>query len=209
MSRRGARPVPDEATGAYWDARAASFDDEPDHGLGDPEVREAWRDLLRAELPTLPCDVVDLGCGTGSLAVLAAQEGHRVLGLDHSHAMVSVATGKAARSGVTIVFRRGDAGAPDLPAASCDVVLARHVLWALPDPATALARWAGLLRPGGRMVLVEGRWHTGGGLAPEETLGLLDDLGLPGQLRRLDHDRRLWGGPVPDVRYLVSATLPG
>ena len=57
---------------------------------------------------------------------------------------------------------------PQPPAASrrCeegayDAVLARHVLWALPDPADALARWLGLLGPGGTLVLVEGHWSTG------------------------------------------------
>ena len=32
----------------YWDGQAATFDDEPDHGLADPATREAWRQLLAA-----------------------------------------------------------------------------------------------------------------------------------------------------------------
>jgi hypothetical protein len=31
---------------AYWDRQAATFDEQPDHGLRDPDVREAWRRLL-------------------------------------------------------------------------------------------------------------------------------------------------------------------
>ena len=58
----------------------------------------------------------------------------------------------------------GDASAPSLDHASVDVVLCRHVLWALPDPAEVVARWVRLLRPAGRLVLVEGFWHTGAGL---------------------------------------------
>jgi SAM-dependent methyltransferase len=39
-------------------------------------------------------------------------------------------------------------------------VVARHLLWTLPDPAAALRRWIGLLRPRGHLVFVEGRWDT-------------------------------------------------
>ncbi len=38
-------------TREFWDAEAAAFDDEPDHGLRDPATREAWRQLLAAHLP--------------------------------------------------------------------------------------------------------------------------------------------------------------
>src|SRR5699024_6087406 len=51
-----------------------------------------------------------------------------------------------------------DASDPPFEPASVDVVLARHILWTLPHPSAALRRWAGLLRPGGRLVLIEGRW---------------------------------------------------
>jgi predicted TPR repeat methyltransferase len=74
-----------------WDAQAATFDEEPDHGLRDPAVRAAWAELLRRHLPAPPADVVDLGSGTGSLAVLLADAGYRVEGLDLSAPMVAAA----------------------------------------------------------------------------------------------------------------------
>src|SRR6476659_4867628 len=140
---------------AYWDQESAAFDDEPDHGLRDPAVRRAWAELL---LPLLaPASrVADLGCGTGSLSVLLAEAGHRVDGVDLSPRMVQAATAKAAAAGVLATFVRGDAAQPPLDAGSYDVVLARHVLWALPDPVAALRRWCALLRPAGTLVLVEG-----------------------------------------------------
>ncbi|MBW8819063.1 MAG: SAM-dependent methyltransferase, partial [Streptomyces sp.] len=60
-----------------WDAEAGSFDEEPDHGLRDPGVRGAWAERLRGWLPGGASDVLDLGCGTGSLSLLAAERGHR------------------------------------------------------------------------------------------------------------------------------------
>ena len=64
-----------------WGIEAASFDDQPDHGLADPRTREAWRDLLLEVLPTAPARVADDGCGTGTLTRLLTDEGYAVDGL--------------------------------------------------------------------------------------------------------------------------------
>ena len=138
-----------------WDAEAEVFDDEPDHGLRDPVVRDAWRSLLISLVPPSPSRIADLGCGTGTLSMLLAEEGHEVDGIDFSPEMVRRAAAKAGSFPGT-AFAVGDASAPELPRAAYDVVLCRHVLWALPSPARALTRWVDLLRPDGRLVLVEG-----------------------------------------------------
>lgn len=188
----------------FWDEQAATFDEEPDHGLTNPEVRGAWADLL---LPLLPdqAHVTDLGCGTGSLALLLAEAGHDVRGLDLSEPMVAAARRKAADAGVAIEVRHGDASAPPYPDASTDVVLVRHVLWALPDPGAAIARWVRLLRPGGRLILVEGRWYTGGGIAAQDCARLVREHRAEAVVRPLP-DPRLWGRPITDERYLLVST---
>jgi SAM-dependent methyltransferase len=187
----------------FWDAEAATFDDEPDHGLRDPSVREAWRRLLRDHLPEPPARVADLGCGTGSLTVLLADDGYAVDGVDLSPEMVDAAREKAAgRPEVTVAV--GDAGAPPLDAGAYDVVLCRHVLWALADAAAALDTWVGLLRDGGRLVLVEGFWHTGAGLRATDTEALLRGAGREPTTYPLPEDV-YWGGPITDERYLVVA----
>lgn len=184
-----------------WDAEAEGFDEEPDHGLHDPVVRDAWRALLRAVVPPIPSRIADLGCGTGSLALLLAEDGHSVDGVDFSPEMVRRAEAKAGTyPGMT--FTVGDAAAPDLPAAAYDVVLCRHVLWALPSPADVLARWVDLLAPDGRVVLVEGNWSTGAGLTAEQTVELVEGAGLAASLRPLP-DPAYWGKRIDDERYLV------
>jgi hypothetical protein len=85
---------------------------------------------------------------------------------------------------------------------SFDCVLARHVLWALPDPELGLERWLSLLQPGGRLVLIEGRWSTGAGLTAEQTLSLLAKSGRLSIVTELV-EPKLWGGSVDDERYLV------
>lgn len=185
-----------------WDAEAGSFDEEPDHGLRDPGVRGAWAERLRGWLPGGASDVLDLGCGTGSLSLLAAEQGHRVTGVDLSPAMVELARAKLA--GRDAVFLVGDAAHPPVGEQRFDVVLGRHVLWALPDPGRVLRRWWELLRPGGRLVLVEGVWGAVGisaGISAEVVTGLVAPLGGHVLVERLSEDSLLWGKDVDDERY--------
>ena len=185
-----------------WDAEAPTFDAEPDHGLADETTRTAWRSLLLGVLPPSPARVADLGCGTGTLSVLLAEEGYAVDGLDVSPEMVSRARAKAAAAGVAVGLRVGDANAPDLHRAAYDVVLSRHVLWAMDDAAAALQRWLTLLAPGGVLLLVEGSWSTGAGIASEQAVALVRATGRDAELRRLP-EAVYWGKEITDDRYLV------
>lgn len=185
----------------FWDAEAATFDDEPDHGLRDPQVHDAWRSLMVGLTPPAPARIADLGCGTGTLALLLAEEGHRVDGIDLSPEMVRRASAKAGTfPGVELAV--GDAAVPPFESGVYDVVLCRHVLWALPDPAAALARWVDLLARDGRLLLIEGQWSTGTGLTAERTTELVEGAGLTASVRLLS-DTIYWGKRIDDERYVV------
>jgi SAM-dependent methyltransferase len=186
-----------------WDAHAATFDDEADHGLRDPSVRAAWTELLLPLMPDPPATIVDLGCGTGSLSLLLAAAGHRVRGLDGSRKMIALARAKADAAGLAVELTQGDAAEPPYEPASADVVLCRHVLWALEDRDAVIARWVRLLKPGGRLVLVEGNWATGAGLPAVECRDLVLRHRRTADLRQLAGDSALWGRDVEDERYLL------
>ncbi|MBQ0850153.1 class I SAM-dependent methyltransferase [Streptomyces sp. BH-SS-21] len=194
-----------ERSGVDWDVEADTFDDEPDHGLRDPTVREAWAARLRGWLPRSPSDVLDLGCGTGSLSLLASEARHRVTGVDLSPRMVGLARAKLA--GRDAAFLVGDAAAPPVGEQRFDVVLVRHVLWTLPEPGRVLRHWRGLLRPGGRLVLVEGVWGTVSpvGIPADRLTALLAPLAEDVRVERLSDDSLLWGREVGDERYAVIA----
>lgn len=192
------------AARAVWDAEAGAFDEEPDHGLRDPQVRAAWASLMVETLGPAPLRVADLGCGTGSLSLLLHELGHDVTGLDVSPRMLERARHKA---GPAIRFVEGDAAWPDLPRGAFDVILCRHVLWTLPNPGAALARWAALLAPGGTFCLIEGVWNTGAGLLADQVHTALPPALRWTDTRRLSGNHDLWGRPVSDDRFLITARL--
>lgn len=194
-----------ESSAVAWDEASATFDHPADHGLVDLDVRSAWAALLTRVLPSPPSRVADLGCGTGSLAILATDLGHAVDGIDFSEQMLKIARAKAG-SRDRITFATGDAARPALATRAYDVVMCRHVLWALPDPAQALRHWSQLLRPRGQFVLIEGRWSTGVGLSREETDALIAEQGFEATIEQLD-DPRYWGSPISDDRFAVVARL--
>jgi SAM-dependent methyltransferase len=110
--------------------------------------------LVAALAPTVGQRALDVGCGRGAaLFALAAAVGPNgsAVGLDVAPRMVEATIDEAARAGLLVDARVGDAMAPDLPAGSVDVVASSLVLFFLPDPSTALRRWRELLVDGGRV----------------------------------------------------------
>lgn len=198
----GIRMTLDE-TRQLWDQQASTFDDERDHGLLDPRTRKAWQELLVKVIGPNPTRIADLGSGTGTLAVLLAALGHRVTGLDLSPAMVSRARDKATKSGTDVDFVVGDAAKPPLPPGQFDVVLARHVLWAMPDPADAVDQWIQLLIPRGHLVLIEG-FNAAGGIHARFLTELLEQRVSTMTLTPMP-EPIYWGREITDERYLISA----
>jgi SAM-dependent methyltransferase len=186
----------------FWDGEAGAFDQQPDHGLDDPSVRAAWSGLLLPLLPALPARIADIGCGTASVSLLLAEAGHRVFGLDISPAMVARAREKFATSGYSADILVGDAAAPPWTPGSFEVVITRHVLWAMPDPDAALIRWLDLLAPGGILILVEGLWWTGAGISAAQVSELVLRHRVAAEVTMLD-DASFWGGPIRDERFIT------
>jgi SAM-dependent methyltransferase len=205
----------------HWDWRAADFDKEASHGLLNDIQSRAWHELMRRIAGAATLDVLDVGCGTGFLSLLLAELGHRVAGIDMAEGMLQMARGKAAAHGLTIDFRREDAEAPGFPSDAFDLIVERHVLWTLPHPAIALDGWRDLLRPDGRVVLIEGQWEgmeprdvyreihyrlpLFGGRPEQEIVELLRSCGFNSVATEPLMDPQLWIEAPKFSRYLVIA----
>lgn len=106
--------------------------------------------------------VVDVGCGTGNAALLAAERGAVVTGVDPAVRLLDVARERARSAGLDVTFVRGEAAALPLPDASADLILSVFAVIFAPDPAAAVAEMSRVLADPGRIVLTA--WLPGGAL---------------------------------------------
>jgi len=124
------------------------------------EQRRRFRELIGAK----PGETgLDIGCGLGHLSCELAKEvlpGGRLLAIDASADMVAGVAERARRERLTAVIesRVGDATALDLPDASVDFVVAVQSLSYVPKVEQAIAEAARVLRPGGRLAVLETDW---------------------------------------------------
>lgn len=97
--------------------------------------------------------VLDVACGTGNAALLAAAAGARVTGLDSAARLIDVARARAAADGADAEFAVGDALALPFADGAFDAVVSVFGVIFVPDPARAIAEILRVLAPGGRAVL--------------------------------------------------------
>jgi ubiquinone/menaquinone biosynthesis C-methylase UbiE len=142
---------------AHWGKRAAHFDEDFGHSIRSPEERAAWDRVFALALGGRgKLDALDIGCGTGFLSLELAARGHKVTGIDFAPEMLALAKDKAAKAGAAIRFEHADAENLRFAPASFDLVITRHVLWTLPHPEAAISEWIRVLRPGGRLAVIDG-----------------------------------------------------
>lgn len=142
-----------EAAARYFAEIAADWDRVRSLHVPEAEVEAAILDLL-GEGPLQA--VLDLGTGTGRMLQLLSPHAERVVGVDLSPAMLSVARAEAERAGLrNVQLRQGDVYALPVERDSYDLVLVHQVLHYLDDPQRALREAARALRPGGRLVVVD------------------------------------------------------
>ena len=146
-----------EQVAAHWDRRAAHFDEDFGHSVRTAAERAAWERIFGLVLPAGgSLEALDVGCGTGFLSLELARRGHRVTGVDFAPSMLTLAERKAAECGLAVNFEPADAEQLPYAPASFGLVISRHVLWTLPHPEAAIDEWLRVLRPGGRLVIVDG-----------------------------------------------------
>lgn len=144
-----------------WDDSSKTYDTQHGHAVKSDEEANAWKEAFKEVFPKGKLNILDVGCGTGEISLLLASMGHKVTGLDLSEKMMEEGRIKAKKRGFKINFQLGDAENPPFDADSFDVVINRHLLWTLPHPQDAVNNWRRVIKPGGRVVIIDGVWDDG------------------------------------------------
>lgn len=148
---------------AFWNRVGPRYESSENVAAPGTDEYARWRATTQELLSAASSDVLDVGTGTGFLARLAAELGHRVTAIDVADDMLAASTVRDADGDIT--FAVGDAVNPPCVAESFDAVVSRSLLWTLREPGRAFASWWRMLRPGGRVVVIYGLAPPG---APDE-----------------------------------------
>jgi ubiquinone/menaquinone biosynthesis C-methylase UbiE len=96
--------------------------------------------------------ILDMGTGTGFLALLLAEMGHDVIGADWAESKLDKAKEKMKRTGSVVNFVVEDAENLSFEAEQFDAVVSRHLIWTLANPASAFKEWARVTKSGGKVL---------------------------------------------------------
>lgn len=179
----------------------------------------AWRERMAALARLAPGEsVLDVGCGTGTLAVAAKRSvgaSGRVTGIDASPEMIERATRKARRAGADVAFRLAVVESLPFPDASFDVVLSTLMMHHLPRATreNAAREIRRVLKPNGRVLVVDfgtlasgkrgllAHFHRHGGLPVDKIVELLEGAELKVT------DRGEVG--IRDLQFALATKRPG
>lgn len=117
------------------------------------QLLPAARLVVERAAPTAGERVVDVGCGTGNAALLAAERGAQVIGVDPAERLLQVARAEAEARGLDAEFVHGDAAALPLDDGAADLVLSVFGVIFAPDPEAAAAELSRVSASDGRIVL--------------------------------------------------------
>ncbi len=141
-----------EKIAAYWDTRAEEFVQSRQLEFV-PEKRARWiKECSVLTKPFTGLDVLDVGTGTGFLAILLSEEGAHCQGIDLSPQMITQARATAKAHGQAISFYIGSADDTPFEPESFDLIVTRNLTWTLPDAHQAYQHWFNLLKPEGVLI---------------------------------------------------------
>lgn len=145
----------------YWNQVAREYNEFPKKKFK-PKVNEGnekWKKILCDAFGDDPETILDCGTGPGTIAMMLAESGYNMTGVDLSENMLSYARQNAKSAGLSIAFKQGDLESIPFPDNAFDGAVSRHVLWTTLHPEVVLKEWYRILKPGGRLVYVDGNWY--------------------------------------------------
>ncbi len=183
----GLKQEREQTAQSYFEAHAGEWDRIRSLHVSEAEVEEAMVEAVaRAPFETL----VDLGTGTGRTLELFADSYNRAIGFDVNQSMLDYARTKISKANIrNAQVRHGDIYNLSLESGATDVVVMHQILHFLSDPASALIEAGRVIKPGGRLLIVDfaphqmefmrdAHAHERLGFSNEQVIGWLETAGL-------------------------------
>lgn len=180
----------------WWNNAEHNYDAIAAHGVHSETEKENWKEAITQLLGTEnKLKILDMGTGTGFLALLLAEMGYEVTGADWAESKLDKAKEKMKKAGSSVNFVVEDAENLSFEAEQFDVVVSRHLIWTLANPASAFKEWTRVTKIGGKVLtdIPAKRSHSGdhhfgeeigkelpfyNGADPEEIISMLEAAGL-------------------------------
>jgi len=137
----------------WWNNAEHDYDAIAAHGVHSETEKELWTEVITQLLGAeQKLKILDMGTGTGFLALLLAEMGHDVIGADWAESKLDKAKEKMKRTGSVVNFVVEDAENLSFEAEQFDAVVSRHLIWTLANPASAFKEWARVTKSGGKVL---------------------------------------------------------
>jgi ubiquinone/menaquinone biosynthesis C-methylase UbiE len=154
-----------ERINSYWNRAAEDYNQcsSSMHASGPDKNTLRWQSLFCNALPDETHTILDVGTGPGIIAIMLAEMGYALTGIELSPEMLKFARHNAQKKNLSIRFEQSDADSLPFDDNSFDVIVSRHLLWTTLNPEKVLLEWMRVLKPHGKIVYVDGNWYKNDG----------------------------------------------
>ena len=177
----------------FWN-NSGNYDQVTAHGIHSGQEKEFWKMAFTQFLGTeKKLKILDMGTGSGFLALLLAEMQYEVTGADWAENMLEKAKMKIKDTDLSVDFVREDAENLSFNDNLFDAVVSRHMLWTLTNPQKAISEWARVTKNGGKIIVdiptkAVGKHHFSeeigkelpfyNGVEPDEMVKMLENAGF-------------------------------
>lgn len=182
----------------FWN-KNGNYDQVAAHGIHSEEEKKIWKNIFSDCFGTgKKLKILDMGTGSGFLALILAEMQHEIIGADWSDIMLENARKKVLDLPLPVTFVKEDAENLSFEPDFFDAVVSRHMIWTLPDPQKVIGEWARVVKPGGNVIVdvpteAVGKHHFNedvgkelpfyNGAKPEELVGMFKKAGFTNEQR--------------------------